>query len=125
MRKPSASLKDLVHQQQAGRHAPPSRLVKVTGFGANPGGLDMLAHIPAGLPREPALVVMLHGCKQDARGYDRGTGWSALAEREGFAVLAPEQRGTNNPSRCFNWFEAGQVTAAGARWKASRRWCAT
>jgi poly(hydroxyalkanoate) depolymerase family esterase len=69
--------------------------------------------VPAGLTPGAALVVVLHGCKQDARGYDRGTGWSELAEREGFAVLAPEQRGQNNPGRCFNWFEPAHTTRGG------------
>ena len=118
MRKPFASLQDLVREHQSASRfftdrsatAAPSRLEKMTGFGDNPGGLDMFAHLPGGLARGAALVVVLHGCKQDSRGYDRGTGWSELAEREGFAVLAPEQRGQNNPGRCFNWFEAGHTT---------------
>ena len=32
------------------------------------------------------LVVALHGCSQSAEDYDRGAGWSALADRLGFAV---------------------------------------
>lgn len=112
MRKPFASLQDLVRQHVgAGRPAAvPSRLSRVMAFGSNPGALDMFAHVPAGLPRGGALVVVLHGCKQDARSYDSGTAWSELGEREGFAVLAPEQRGNNNASRCFNWFEAADTT---------------
>ncbi|HZH45415.1 MAG TPA: PHB depolymerase family esterase [Roseococcus sp.] len=116
MRKPFASLKDLVRQHQSAsrfqsaKGAMPSRLSKMSGFGSNPGNLDLFAHVPAGLPPGAALVVVLHGCQQDARGYDRGTGWSELAEREGFALLAPEQRGQNNPSRCFNWFDAAHTT---------------
>jgi poly(hydroxyalkanoate) depolymerase family esterase len=34
-----------------------------------------------------------------------GTGWSNLADRYGLALLFPEQQTTNNPQRCFNWFE--------------------
>lgn len=81
-----------------------SGLVEVTGFGSNPGDLRMFAFAPDGLPKAPALVVVLHGCTQDAAGYDIGAGWSALAERYGFALLMPEQKPTNNANGCFNWF---------------------
>ena len=114
MRKPLASLEELVRRHKAGSRsnasASSSRLAKQPDPGANPGKLDMFSYVPADLQPGAALVVVLHGCKQDARGYDEGTGWSELAEREGFAVLAPEQRGGNNPGRCFNWFEPAQTT---------------
>ncbi|MBK8176537.1 MAG: PHB depolymerase family esterase [Rhodospirillales bacterium] len=80
------------------------RLTEVTDFGSNPGNLKMLAYVPESLGATPALVVVLHGCTQTATSYDTGTGWSTLAERYGFALLLPEQRRTNNPMRCFNWF---------------------
>lgn len=81
------------------------RLSEVAEFGGNPGGLRMLAHVPATLPAGAPLVVALHGCTQSAADYDRGCGWSAMADRLGFAVLLPEQRSENNPRRCFNWFD--------------------
>jgi poly(hydroxyalkanoate) depolymerase family esterase len=49
-------------------------------------------------------VVVLHGCTQDAGTYDRGSGWSQLADRDGVALLFPEQQRANNPMLCFNWF---------------------
>jgi poly(hydroxyalkanoate) depolymerase family esterase len=79
-------------------------LTEVADFGPNPGHLRMLAQIPEDLPKNPALVVVLHGCQQTAEGYALGSGWSQLAEREKFILLAPEQRGGNNPHHCFNWF---------------------
>lgn len=84
-------------------------LQEVTGFGSNPGQLRMLAFLPEDLPAGAPLVVALHGCTQAAAGYDRGTGWSALASRLGFALLLPEQRTANNANRCFNWFEPGDT----------------
>jgi poly(hydroxyalkanoate) depolymerase family esterase len=81
-----------------------SRLAETSGFGSNPGGLRMFSFAPNDLPRTPALVVVLHGCTQNAAGYDVGAGWSALAERYGFALLMPEQRPSNNANGCFNWF---------------------
>lgn len=50
------------------------------------------------------LVVVLHGCKQTVRAYDRGAAWAQMAEELGFAVLYPEQRRLNNANLCFNWF---------------------
>src|SRR3954453_11718938 len=84
--------------------AQPSRLVEVTGFEPVPGNLRMLSYVPADLPSEAPLVVVLHGCTQTAAGYDHGTGWSALADRLGFALLLPEQQRVNNPNSCFTWF---------------------
>ena len=87
-----------------------SPLVEVTDFGSNPGDLRMLAFAPDNLQREPALVVVLHGCGQTAAGYDLGAGWSSLAESYGFALLMPEQQRSNNAQGCFNWFNPEDIT---------------
>ncbi|MEZ5741827.1 MAG: PHB depolymerase family esterase [Burkholderiaceae bacterium] len=59
--------------------------------------------------RQPAqampLIVMLHGCTQDADDFARGTGMDAKAREHGFAVLYPEQSQRLNPQRCWNWFK--------------------
>jgi len=81
-----------------------SRLSETTGFGDNPGDLRMFSFVPADLPKSSGMVVVLHGCTQSAAGYDIGAGWSALAERYGFALLMPEQKRSNNANGCFNWF---------------------
>ncbi|MGC1955819.1 MAG: PHB depolymerase family esterase, partial [Gammaproteobacteria bacterium] len=83
-----------------------SRLAEVMSFGSNPGELRMLTYVPEMLAPSPALVVVLHGCTQTAASFDKGSGWSTLADRFGFALLLPEQHWTNNPLRCFNWFRA-------------------
>ena len=96
-------------------------LQEVLGFGSNPGGLRMLAHVPAGLPPGAPLVVALHGCTQTAAGYNSGAGWSRMADRHGFAVLLPEQVRGNNPNTCFNWFQPGDTARGGGEVESIRQ----
>jgi poly(hydroxyalkanoate) depolymerase family esterase len=81
-----------------------SPLIQITGFGTNPGELRMFSFVPETLQPSPALVVVLHGCGQNATSYDFGAGWSTLAKHYGFALLMPEQHAANNANTCFNWF---------------------
>ncbi|HEY0111572.1 MAG TPA: PHB depolymerase family esterase [Allosphingosinicella sp.] len=75
----------------------------------NPGNLRGRFYVPEGLEGSAPLVVVLHGCTQDAALYDHGSGWSTLADRHGFALLFPEQRRANNSMLCFNWFSAADT----------------
>ena len=86
----------------------PSRLTD-TAFSPNPGALVAKTYIPANLGPGAPLVVVLHGCTQDATVYDRGSGWSELADRHGFALLFPEQERANNFNLCFNWYQAADA----------------
>jgi poly(hydroxyalkanoate) depolymerase family esterase len=90
--------------------APPGdRLTDIADFGSNPGALQARCYIPDDLPAGAPLVVVLHGCTQNAAGYDHGAGWSQLADELKFAVLLPEQQRSNNPNLCFNWFSAADA----------------
>ncbi|MET0583132.1 MAG: PHB depolymerase family esterase, partial [Pseudoxanthomonas sp.] len=51
------------------------------------------------------MVVMLHGCDQDARGFADSTRMNRIAARERFFVLYPEQDRFANAKGCWNWFE--------------------
>ena len=93
-----------LRQRPLGMAPHDGRLEPFHGFGSNPGRLDAWTYVPEGLPKGAPLVVVLHGCTQNARGYDHGSGWSAAAEEHGFAVLFPEQQRANNPNLCFNWY---------------------
>lgn len=90
--------------------AEPMRLTLVAPTGVNPGELRMLTYLPPGLPPGAPLVVVMHGCTQNAAAYDHGAGWSTLAERHGFALLFPEQQRANNPNLCMNWFQPEDAT---------------
>jgi poly(hydroxyalkanoate) depolymerase family esterase len=65
----------------------------------------MYSYVPERLPANAPLVVVLHGCTQSAASYNKGSGWSTVADRYGFALLLPQQNWNNNPLRCFNWFK--------------------
>jgi poly(hydroxyalkanoate) depolymerase family esterase len=57
------------------------------------------------------MVVMLHGCGQNAAEFATVTRMSRLALKERFCVLYPEQSGLANPQRCWNWFETDRGRA--------------
>ena len=89
-----------------------SRLVAIDDFGDNPGRLRMLAHVPPSVAGRP-LVVILHGCGQDAAGFAADSGWIALADRLRFPLILPEQAEANNRGRCFQWFEPNHTARDG------------
>lgn len=51
------------------------------------------------------LLVMLHGCGQNAAAFARSTRMDRLASRERFLVLYPEQDLAANPQGCWNWYD--------------------
>lgn len=67
-----------------------AQLTEVTGFGSNPGGLRMFRYIPADLPRNAGLVVMIHGCAQTPQDVDVETGWIQMADTHKFALVFPQ-----------------------------------
>ena len=59
---------------------------------------------PAHAGRALPLVVMLHGCTQDADDFAAGTEMNVRAREQGFFVLYPTQSQDGNAQRCWNWF---------------------
>ncbi|MFI5346339.1 MAG: alpha/beta hydrolase family esterase [Elusimicrobiota bacterium] len=60
--------------------------------------------VPSHMDSPAPLVVILHGCEQDADAIAAVARWNALAEKEGFLVLYPNQQWGRNPYNCWNWF---------------------
>jgi poly(hydroxyalkanoate) depolymerase family esterase len=59
------------------------------------------------------LMVMLHGCGQDANSFAACTRMNRIAMRERFLVLYPEQDRLANGQGCWNWFDTGTGRAYG------------
>src|SRR5680860_311755 len=89
------------------------RLTVLNRFGTDPGSLRADTYIPKNSPKNGPLVVVLHGSTQSAESYDYGSGWSALADEWGVALLFPGQRRTNNAIGSFNWFKLGDSHRGG------------
>lgn len=70
-----------------------------------PPGTGVGEHLP--------LLVMLHGCGQDARSFAMSTRMNRIASRERFLVLYPEQDRLANAQGCWNWFDTTAGRAFG------------
>ncbi len=70
---------------------------------------------PPGVKRTEKLplVVMLHGCGQDAKGFAASTQMNQVAARERFIVLYPEQDRVANAQGCWNWYGTDTGRAQG------------
>jgi poly(hydroxyalkanoate) depolymerase family esterase len=70
------------------------------------GQRDYKLYVPSvNTGRPMPLIVMLHGCTQDANDFAAGTQMNALAEARGFIVAYPVQPQGANASKCWNWFK--------------------
>lgn len=86
---------------------------ELKSFGTNPGDLEASYYLPktnASNNSSPALVVLLHGCAQQAEILAQQSGFLGLAKQHNFALLLPQQGLTNNIKRCFNWYSADDYT---------------
>ncbi|WP_135830119.1 extracellular catalytic domain type 1 short-chain-length polyhydroxyalkanoate depolymerase [Halorussus halobius] len=67
-------------------------------------GFDYYRYVPEGVGAGDPLVVMLHGCSQDADQFREETRMNDVADDEGFAVVYPDQYNARNALRCWNWY---------------------
>jgi poly(hydroxyalkanoate) depolymerase family esterase len=65
-------------------------------------------HVPISQRRGPMpLIVMLHGCTQNADDFAAGTRMNTLSDKHACVIVYPEQSAAANPAKCWNWFNAG------------------
>lgn len=69
----------------------------------------MYEYAPADLPADRPLVVVLHGCTQQASAME-AAGWSAIADEQKFAVVYAQQRSANQQLSCFTWYGKGDIS---------------
>jgi poly(hydroxyalkanoate) depolymerase family esterase len=84
----------------------PGRFPHTLGAGSSRRQRDYFLYIPVTIGRRDRvpLLVMLHGCSQDAQSFAQGSRMNELADEHGFLVLYPQQSLHANPLRCWNWF---------------------
>ncbi|KQT11626.1 phospholipase [Ramlibacter sp. Leaf400] len=58
-----------------------------------------------GLREKLPLMVMLHGCGQDAKAFADSTRMNRIARQQRFLVLYPEQDRMSNVQGCWNWYD--------------------
>lgn len=81
----------------------------------HPGSRDReyIVHVPAGYTgRNPIpLVMVLHGCSQSHRGIRAVSGFDAVADRGGFAVVYPYVTSYSGMRLrdCWGWWQSGEI----------------
>jgi poly(hydroxyalkanoate) depolymerase family esterase len=90
-----------------GRSARHFTLVEITGFGSNPGGLQMFTYVPSSSRSKEPMVVVMHGCTQNAQDFADHSGWPEVANQMKFLLLFPQQGVGNNLAKCFHWYRSG------------------
>jgi poly(hydroxyalkanoate) depolymerase family esterase len=84
-------------------------------FSCPAGAREYRLYVPATLPEGPqGLLLMLHGCTQDADDFASGTQMNTIAEQHGLIVAYPNQMTVHNALACWNWFRpADQARGSG------------
>lgn len=95
---------------------PKSATLWITGLAVGSAGARRYRLFkPPGVQRTERLplLVMLHGCGQDAQALATSTHMNRLAVRERFLVLYPEQDRLSNMQGCWNWYDTRLGRAQG------------
>ena len=106
------SLHDFTRQGQAFRpgivspSSPPGGKFVDGTYSNTAGTRTYKLYIPSSYTEQPVpLVMMLHGCTQNAVDFAAGTRMNLFAEGQTFLVAYPEQVSSANNAKCWNWFQ--------------------
>ncbi|MCH7232808.1 PHB depolymerase family esterase [Glycomyces sp. L485] len=89
---------------------PTGELTEVTGFGSNPGDLQMYVYVPDAVQPDAPLLVGVHWCTGSGPDFYNGTPYAQLAEEHGFIVLYPS---VTRESKCFDVASPEALTRGG------------
>lgn len=87
-----------------------SELHEFTDLTSNPGNLLMFAYKPQSAGANAPMIVLLHGCLENAKTFALKTGWKKKADDLGIILLMPQQTELNNGVHCFTWYQASDIT---------------
>lgn len=74
-------------------------------YDGSSGSRDYRIYIPGTPPLGArSLLVMLHGCTQNAHEFALATGMNAQAEKHGMILVYPEQTTSHHAKACWNWY---------------------
>jgi poly(hydroxyalkanoate) depolymerase family esterase len=87
--------------------APPAGRVEWATYAGAAGSRRYRLYFPAGYDASaPApLLLMLHGCTQDAEDFARGTRMDQVADENGVVLAYPEQPAASQPQKCWTWYD--------------------
>jgi poly(hydroxyalkanoate) depolymerase family esterase len=76
------------------------------------GGLEYTKYVPDAVDGSTPvpLVVMLHGCTQNADDFATGTRMNQVADENDFIVIYPEQSSNRHYNNCWQWFNDRNTT---------------
>lgn len=69
-------------------------------------GRTVRVYVPEKAAAPRALVLMLHGCTQDANAFADATRMDEVADEEGFVVAYPEQPSDRALNACWQWWDS-------------------
>ncbi len=98
-------LRGLLDRQHPAPPAGDNRFLSKT-FSNHAGSRPYKLYIPSGYHGQPVpLIVMLHGCTQSPDDFAAGTRMNDAAEAQTCLVAWPQQIGSANAQKCWNWFK--------------------